>query len=88
MGGFIIIDDGRAVATNNLDYDRMVEKIANSLPPTLEGSAFEEWLLDQRTSRQGSRLGRCPRTDAGESTAVLGCRCRMLSAYASEEAPE
>ena len=31
----------------------MVEKIANSLPPTLEGSALEEWLMDQRVSVRG-----------------------------------
>ena len=53
MGGFIIIDDGRAVAPNNWGYDRMVEEIANSLPPTLEGSALEEWLLDQRIAVRG-----------------------------------
>jgi len=53
MGGFIIIDDGRAVAPNNWGYDRMVEEIANSLPPTLEGSALEEWLLDQRVAIRG-----------------------------------
>jgi hypothetical protein len=53
MGGFIIIDDGRAVAPNHRDYDRMVEKIANSLPPSLEGSALEEWLLDQQVAIRG-----------------------------------
>jgi len=53
LGGFIIIDDGRAVAPNNWGYDGMVEEIARSLPPTLEGGALEEWLLDQRVAIRG-----------------------------------
>jgi hypothetical protein len=56
MGGFIIIDDGRAIGPNNWGYDRMVEEIAASLPPTLEASPLEEWLLDQRIAVRGVGL--------------------------------
>jgi len=31
MGGFLIIEDGRACAPNNWGYDAMIDAIANAL---------------------------------------------------------
>jgi hypothetical protein len=44
MGGFIILDDGRAYAANNWAYRTTVEAIAAALPNTSEGKVLAEWL--------------------------------------------
>ncbi len=53
MGGFLIIEDGRAVAPSNWGFDRMIESIAGSLPTDSAAKDLRKWLLDQRVCIRG-----------------------------------
>jgi hypothetical protein len=57
MGGFIILEDGRAYTANNWSYDAVVERIARALPETDAGRALSDWPMDQRCVVQGPGLG-------------------------------
>ncbi len=47
MGGFIILEDGRAWAYSNGAYAMVIEEIAAQLPDTPEGQALSNWLLEE-----------------------------------------
>jgi hypothetical protein len=47
MAGFIVLDDGRAYAANNVGFRATVAAIAEALPRSPEGNALSEWLLDE-----------------------------------------
>lgn len=57
MAGFIIINDGRAVAPSNWGFDRMMEEIVKSLPNNENSADFKDWLLNQRNCICGPGLG-------------------------------
>lgn len=57
MGGFIVLEDGRAYAANNWSYDAVIERIARALPETGAGRALAAWLMEQRCVVRGAGLG-------------------------------
>ena len=44
MGGFIVLEDGRAYAAANWAFRATVEAIADALPQSTEGMSLAEWL--------------------------------------------
>lgn len=57
MGGFIILDDGRAWAATNWAYDAAIRYIAEALPDSERARELSEWLLQQTSEVQGMGLG-------------------------------
>jgi hypothetical protein len=57
MGGFIILNDGRAWAAANWAYDEAIRSIVEALPPTDDALALSGWLLGQTCEVRGSGLG-------------------------------
>ena len=54
MGGFIVLEDGRACAPSNRGTDLMLERIAVHV----RNDPFRAWLLDQRSTIVGQGLTR------------------------------
>jgi len=54
MGGFLILDDGRAWAPASWAFDAGLEQIAE----VLTDEVLRAWLLEQRCSEQGPGMGR------------------------------
>lgn len=88
MGGFIVLEDGRAYAANNWSYDAVVERIARSLPGTTDGRALSDWLMDQRCAVQGAGLGSvdCRELSPGDQRLFLEAVERAV-VTAEEEGP-
>jgi hypothetical protein len=49
VGGFIVLDDGRAYGRAGWAYRATIEAIADALPDTEQGSTLAEWLTNPRT---------------------------------------
>jgi hypothetical protein len=53
MGGFIVLEDGRALAPSNWAYDAMVRSIAAALGDGPGERQLAEWLLKQQVEVSG-----------------------------------
>ena len=58
MGGFIVLQDGRAYTAASWAYDAVISYTADALPRTAAGQALAAWLREQTCLVRGPGLGR------------------------------
>jgi hypothetical protein len=90
LGGFIVLEDGRAWAAASWAYDAAVRYLARSLDriDTGEAQALSVWLLTQTNERLGAGMGRIDfRELTPENRALLRRAARHVFADLEQHPP-